>query len=107
MTCHQWLTIGAWAILILPTIWAHMCSVSRVSVQSGTRSRINVLLDLLARRKVLSHKPRSHPDLRSERSSSSLTVSEQSAVTAILSSVRWDASVKRQAGPDTRGVLDG
>src|SRR3954469_9564001 len=37
VTCHQWLTSGACAIRILPTIWVHMCRVSRVAVQSSTR----------------------------------------------------------------------
>ncbi|GLW66669.1 hypothetical protein Arub01_49130 [Actinomadura rubrobrunea] len=39
MTCHQWLTSGACANRILPTIWVHMCRVSRVSAQSATRNR--------------------------------------------------------------------
>src|SRR5215469_6702566 len=39
VVCHQWLTCGAWAIRILPTIWVHMWTVSFVSDQSDTRSR--------------------------------------------------------------------
>ena len=38
VTCHQWLTIGACARRILPTICVQRCSVSRVAVQSSTRN---------------------------------------------------------------------
>jgi hypothetical protein len=38
VTCHQWLINGMFAKRILPTICVHMCRVSRVGVQSSTRS---------------------------------------------------------------------
>src|SRR5690625_461894 len=39
VTCHQWFTNGACDIRTLPTIWVHICSVSRVCAQSATRNR--------------------------------------------------------------------
>src|ERR1700754_59261 len=38
VTCHQWLISGACVSRILPTIWVHMCSVSREAVHSSTRN---------------------------------------------------------------------
>ncbi|MCO5571888.1 hypothetical protein L7F22_025636 [Adiantum nelumboides] len=47
VTCHQWLSSGAWAMRILPTIWVHMCRVSRVAVQSATRRLGQLVVVLL------------------------------------------------------------
>src|ERR1700726_2150298 len=35
-TCHQWLTIGAWASRIFPTTCVHKCRVAQVSAQSDS-----------------------------------------------------------------------
>src|SRR4051794_35405132 len=53
VTCHQWLTIGACARRILPTTCVQSCSVSRVSIQSSTRSAgqpvVTVIMSTLGR----------------------------------------------------------